>query len=66
MNIYPVYISKHNSNYEKEIHIYFNDSKWRRMALSCSKKLSSLTALLRGITSKDDGDIVSIVFIRLE
>ena len=27
----------------------FNDSKWRRMALSCSKKLS---ALLRGIMSK--------------
>ena len=28
---------------------YFNDFKWRRMALSCGKKLS---ALLRTITSK--------------
>ena len=29
----------------------FNDSNWKRMALCCSKKLS---ALLTGITSKDD------------
>ena len=27
----------------------FNDFKWRKMALSCTKKLS---ALIRGITSK--------------
>ena len=33
--------------------LFFNDSRWRRMALSCSKKL---TALLRGITSKHHGD----------
>ena len=32
---------------------YFNDFKWRRIALSCSKKLS---ALLRGITSKLHGN----------
>ena len=32
----------------------FNDSKWRMMALSCTKKLS---ALLKGITSKGKGDI---------
>ena len=31
----------------------FNDSKWRRMVLSCSKKL---TALLREITLKNNGD----------
>ena len=30
-----------------------NDSKWRRMASDCSKKLP---ALLREITSKDHGD----------
>ena len=33
--------------------LFFNDSKWRRMALSCSKKIS---ALLREITSKHHGD----------
>ena len=49
--IYPAYISKNNSNPEKQV-IRFNDSKWRRMALSCSKKLS---VLLRGITSKHHG-----------
>ena len=31
----------------------FNDSKWRRMALSSSKKLS---ASLTRVTSKHDGD----------
>ena len=31
MNIYPVYIAKHNSNHS------FNNSKWRRMALPCSE-----------------------------
>ena len=31
----------------------FNDFKRKKMALSCSKKLS---ALLRGITSKNNGD----------
>ena len=35
---------------EKQV-IYFNDSKWRRMVLSCSKK-----ALLIGITSMHKGD----------
>ena len=49
----PAYISKINSNCEKNNSI--NDSKRRksRMALSCSKKLP---ALLRGITIKHHGD----------
>ena len=51
--IYPAYISKHNSHCEKQI-IFFNDSKWRMMALSCSKRLS---ALFRGITSKHHDDV---------
>ena len=38
--IYPAYVSKENSKLEKQV-IFFNDSKQRRMELSCSKKLSS-------------------------
>ena len=38
--------------------IVLNDSKWRRMALSCSIKLSSL---LRGITSKHNGDFYFLI-----
>ena len=44
--IYPAYISKSNSNHEKQV---TNDSKWKTIELSCSKKLP---ALLRVITSK--------------
>ena len=36
MEIYLGYISKHNLNYVKKYH--FNYSKWRGMALFCSKK----------------------------
>ena len=45
--IYPPYVSKNNSNQEKKV--IFNDSKWKGVTLSYSKKL---LALLRGITSK--------------
>ena len=38
---------------KKHILHSFNDSKWRMMALSCSKKLS---VLLRGIMSKCNSD----------
>ena len=34
---YPAYVPKQNSNLEKQV-IFFNDSKWRRIGLSCSKK----------------------------
>ena len=51
--IWPVYISKISSNCDKKN--YVNDSKWRNrmLALTCSKKLSTL---LRGLTSKHRGD----------
>ena len=44
----PAYVSKHNSNQEKQI-----DPKQRRMTLSCYKKITSLQ---RGITSKHHVD----------
>ena len=44
--MYPAYVSKHNSNREKTSYS-FGNSKRRKMALSCSKKVSTL---LRGIT----------------
>ena len=40
MNIYPAYISKHNLNHK--IKSFFIDSKWREMALSCSKETISI------------------------
>ena len=52
MNKYPDDISKRNLAHEKQI-ILFNDFKWRRVVLSCSKILSTL---LRVITSKHDDD----------
>ena len=47
--IYPAYISTQIVKNK----LSFNDLKWRKMALSCSKKLS---ALLRGITFKHHDD----------
>ena len=41
--------------------IVLNDSKCRRMALSCSIKLS---ALLRGITSKHNGDFYFLICLK--
>ena len=50
--IYPAYVSKHNSNREKQVIILMipNEEGLHYLAV---KKLS---ALLRGITSKHDGD----------
>ena len=50
--IQPAYVSKHNSEREKQvIHLVISDGKkWHYLAV---KKLS---ALLRGITSKHQGD----------
>ena len=48
-NRYCAYISKHNSDHEKNHS--FNGSKRRSMTLSCNKEFSDL---LRGITSKRD------------
>ena len=62
INIYPACISKHNLSHENQIIPLMIPN--RRMALSYSKKIS---ALLRGIRSKHDGDFCSlIVIIRLE
>ena len=50
--IYPAYVSKHNSNHEKEVFLLMtpNREKWHYLAV---KKLS---ALLRRITYKHYGD----------
>ena len=50
--IYPTYVSKHNSNREKQVILLMilDGEKWHYLAV---KKLS---ALLRGINSKHHGD----------
>ena len=50
--VYPSYVSKHNSNREKQVILLIipNGEKWHYLAV---KKLS---ALLRGITSKSNYD----------
>ena len=56
------YISKINSNFEKQIILSNIDPKQRkrRLALSCDKKLS---ALLREITSKPIGDFYCLNYL---
>ena len=51
--IYPPYVSKHNSNREKQVILLMISNRKKTMELFCSKKAS---ALLRGITSKHYGD----------
>ena len=54
MKICPTYISKNNTNYEKQIVLLMIPNKQKRkLALSCIKNLS---ALLRDITSKHKSD----------
>ena len=36
--LYSAYSSKHNSNHEKTNHS-FNDSTWKKLLLSCTKKI---------------------------
>ena len=48
----PAYFSKYNSEHEKQVIFQWFQSK-KKLALSCSKKLSGL---LKGITSKHHGD----------
>ena len=52
--IYPVYVSKHNSNREKQVilSMILNGERWHYLPL---KKKS---ALLRGITSKHHNDFL--------
>ena len=59
MNIYPVYNSKHNSNHEKQIILLMILDGEVRYNLGVEK----LTALLRGITSKYDGDFYCLIFL---
>ena len=49
--IYPAYVSKHNSNCEKQVILLMipNGEKWHYLAVKI------LSALLRGITSKNNG-----------
>ena len=51
-NIYPAYVSKHNSNREKQFIFSMNPNGegWHYL------KVKKLLALLRGITSKHHGD----------
>ena len=39
-NVCPAYVLKHNSSCEKKYS--FNESKWRRIALFCSKRTISV------------------------
>ena len=50
--IYPAYVSKHNSNREKQVILLMisNGEKWHYLALE------KLSALLKGITPKYHGD----------
>ena len=51
--IYPAYVSKHNSNREKQVILLMisNGEKWHYLTL---KKFSALS---RGITSKNNGNL---------
>ena len=57
--IYPVYVSKHNSNQEKQV-ILWMIPHWEGRHYLAVKKLS---ALLRGITSKNNGDFYCLNFL---
>ena len=48
-NIYPAYVSKYNSNCEKQVILLMisNGEKWHYLAVK------EISALLRGITSKN-------------
>ena len=50
--IYPAYVSKHNSNREKQVNLLMipNGEGWHYLAVK------ELSALLRGITSKHQRD----------
>ena len=52
--IYPTYVSKHNSNHEKQVTLLMilNGEGWHYLTLKM------LSAVLRGITSKNNGDMV--------
>ena len=51
--IYPAYVSKHNSNREEQVILLMISNREKIRYYLAVKKLS---ALLRGITSKNNGD----------
>ena len=55
--IYPTFVSKHNSNSEKQVIFlkFLNEEKWHYPIVK------TLSALLRGITSKNEGYFYFIV-----
>ena len=57
--IYPAYVSKHNSNREKQIIILMisNGGKWHYPAVK------ELSALLTGTTSKHHGDFYYLNYL---
>ena len=58
--IYHAYISKHNSNHEKQIILFMISNGEKREGKSAGRwhylAVKKLSALLRGITSKHNGD----------
>ena len=56
---YPAYVSKHNSNHEKQVILLMisNGEKWHYLAV---RKLSTL---LRAITSKNNGDFYCLNYL---
>ena len=59
--IYAAYVSKHNSNHEKEVTLLMTSNGEERAAKSEGRRwhylpVKKLSALLRGITSKHHGD----------
>ena len=61
MNIYPAYISKHSSSHKKRIISLMipNGEGWHYLAVMQS------SGLLRGMTSKHDGDFYCLNYIHL-
>ena len=57
--IYPTFVSKHNSNSEKQVIFlkFLNEEKWHYPVVK------TLSALLRGITSKNEGYFYFIVWM---
>ena len=60
-NIFPASVSKHNSDCGKHVFLLMFWKKQKKLALSCSKRL---LALLREITSNNNGDFYYLNCLR--
>ena len=60
-NIYPAYVSKHNSNREKQVILLMipNEEKWHSKKIAVKK----LSALLTGITPKHHGNFYCLKYL---